>query len=175
VSPQQLVTDADGKTTRWPDQNEDYVIQKFKLRERRMWTSPYGKPIQAPWDYSAGCMRKAPKVADFGNYLRKNMLEKSGTLKSSIVAKKSFARGKIQFAITIKGAARKYGWANHYGDKNRWERFKYRTLRNGEIVERIGTPEKYALPARPFMVWTARDINKLIETLYAWLENRFKK
>ncbi|HUW34768.1 MAG TPA: hypothetical protein VM223_24430 [Planctomycetota bacterium] len=151
------VTDADGKSDKWKDLTDEYIRAKFGIKKYpgKIYRSPYGKPIQAPWDFERGYMRKVPK-SDYikvpESQKRASILVKTHSLKNSIVAKKSFARGKIQFVITVKGPARAYGWYHMYGAPNR--------------KSRNGSPNP--LPARPFMVWTRADIRALEDILYAW-------
>jgi phage gpG-like protein len=156
----QSITDSDGKTTTWKDLSDDYAAEKYAYKKEYLqFRSPTGKPIQAPWNYETGCMMKIPKTMKVRvpeALKRKLILIRNGALKRGIIPKKSFARGKIQFVVTVKGTAKKYAWYHMFGAPNR--------------KSRSGTPNP--LPARPFMVWTRQDITKLIKILYQWVANK---
>lgn len=183
----QSVTDADGVRTRWPDLSDDYARKKFEKKKgsikfadaarRGTWVkrdgkwqqisevklvfySPKGKKIQAPWNYETGCMMKIPtsmKDITPSGKRREKMLFETGALRESIRVRKSVKPGKHEFVVGVYGArgVKDYAYANFYGAPHR--------------RSRSGSPNK--LPARPFMEWTAKDLNELVKMLYRWAES----
>ena len=177
--------DEAGRGKQWAPQAKSTVRRKFPGLQTMWWSDKQHQLVpmkealadKARWMHGGGMMQN-PQIPQALYY--KKLMEDTGALRWSLAVKFSKGRktGRMEFLIWPKsGPARRYAGVHIGGAAIRQTRTKRTwsgTGRRGNQRTLTITEKEYSwqIPARPWAVWTDRDIDVFVKEFEDWFANR---
>lgn len=183
------IRDENGAMHKWAELSDDKgstIHQKrlLHLKKGRVYLSPKGKRIQAPWCYQTNAMKKIPK----SDYEDKEITRKasmplvrSGLMRDGLTVRVDVKNGKSQFVQSVAPRVRdpktgyRYPFVHFFGAQRTGQK-KTVSLWDPKTKQHYDYQKvwNYKIPARPFLSWAKKDLEILEKFLLAWVGEKSK-